>query len=121
MAAVSENVRDELAANVERGARLLDEHDPLWWLSIDPAALEMADCSRCIIGQLFGVDDNLTGSSTYFEATKVLFGHDVVSWATAEQEVAHGFDLACPYESVEGAWDLLRDLWVDAVKERAAS
>jgi len=48
-------------ANVERGAAFLDERDPNWPNKIDVGRLDLGDCERCILGQLYvDYDEALT-------------------------------------------------------------
>jgi len=41
-------------ARVIRGAHLLTQHNPSWGARIDGTMLNMADPTRCILGQLYG-------------------------------------------------------------------
>lgn len=41
---------------VTNGVRVLDEQVPGWWRVINLEELQMADCSVCMLGQLFGHD-----------------------------------------------------------------
>lgn len=43
-----------IAERVAAGAAFLDEREPGWVDRIDPRRLDIADCSRCVLGQLFG-------------------------------------------------------------------
>lgn len=55
-------------AKVKLAAKMLDEEVPGWHQMVDPATLEMMSCSACVLGQVFGwenekriraiVDDN---------------------------------------------------------------
>ena len=40
--------------NVTRAAKLLDKEVPGWYRLVQPEKLVMADCSSCVLGQLFG-------------------------------------------------------------------
>lgn len=51
---------EELAANANRGAELLDEVRPGWAIEIDLTTLDMASADYCVLGQLYGeYDDGL--------------------------------------------------------------
>lgn len=51
---------------VARGAALLDEKVPGWWRVIDLDALDMGNCTQCMLGQLFGHDiEKALGSTTF--------------------------------------------------------
>lgn len=38
----------------ELGARLLDDHRPGWATRVDLETLRMANCDRCVLGQVYG-------------------------------------------------------------------
>lgn len=42
-----------VAARVARGARWLDKNYPNWWKTIDLGTLNVASCTRCVLGQVF--------------------------------------------------------------------
>lgn len=41
------------ATRVARGAAWLDTHYPNWWKTIDLGTLNVASCTRCVLGQVF--------------------------------------------------------------------
>jgi len=43
-----------IARRVAKGAALLDEKRPGWDAAIDLAALDLGSCHLCVVGQLFG-------------------------------------------------------------------
>jgi hypothetical protein len=45
---------DTIAARVRRGAELLDAREPGWAEKVALDRLAMADCDRCVLGQVFG-------------------------------------------------------------------
>lgn len=47
---------DTPASLVAEGVKLLDERVPGWWRVINLEELHMADCTVCVLGQLFGHD-----------------------------------------------------------------
>jgi hypothetical protein len=44
---------DAAAVRVARGAAWLDKHYPNWWKTIDLGTLNVASCTRCVLGQVF--------------------------------------------------------------------
>lgn len=46
--------RQLLRKRVYLGAEWLDEKRPGWWQSIDLDRLDISDCDRCVLGQVFG-------------------------------------------------------------------
>ena len=94
----------EIADRVERGAALLDEHDPDWWCedadpAIDLVALDLLDAELCILGQrcpfevLDQYDPSGTPESRYGAYMRHLRGPDddddhLYVWA-----LDHGFHL----------------------------
>lgn len=43
-----------IVERVQNGATWLDENEPGWAQRIDPVALNIESCARCILGQLYG-------------------------------------------------------------------
>jgi hypothetical protein len=86
---------------VAAGAALLDQHEPGWAAQVDPARLDLASETACVLGQLYqwfgcGVDVLAAGAA------------DRHGWA-----VAHGFDLddARPADPTSGAYVPLTSCW----------
>ncbi len=50
-AAVAETTIEQ---RVEAGAAWLDQHRPDWWREVDTDTLDIDDCHRCPLGQLWG-------------------------------------------------------------------
>jgi hypothetical protein len=50
-------LRDTELSPVQLGAELLDHVSPGWEEEIDLDSLDLASCTRCILGQLFGIFD----------------------------------------------------------------
>lgn len=48
------DVREILAACVNRGAKFMDEHHPGWHTRVNPGILKIACPSHCVLGQMFG-------------------------------------------------------------------
>lgn len=88
---------------VVAGAEWLDETRPGWEQEIDLSSLFMADCSMCVLGQVFG---------NYFTGLNhVNSDEDDISWSNK-----HGFLLSDP--TMGSDWDMLRDTWIILIKER---
>lgn len=104
---------------VRDGARLLDEQRPGWWQRIDILKLEMNNCSKCILGQLFGhYDSGLTrlfGSPDEAEeASERGFDHD-------EEFGAFTTDGQSAYKDrVNNQYSQLARVWIDEVLKRAS-
>ena len=99
----------EARARVERGAAWLDAEAPGWESKVDVGRLVMNNCSRCIIGQVFG----------HFEEFLDRLSPDRVRrhWEAEE----FGFDVDDHYPSDHGyvSYDLLTEAWTDLLKRRA--
>lgn len=100
----------DLELAVTDGIDRLDAFYPEWPNEIDIDTLDMANGSRCIIGQLFG--DYLDGITT--------LGLDFFS----EDDITHGFNL--PHNEDGGVrlaseWRELTDLWIAEIREIRAS
>lgn len=48
---------------VERGAALLDAKEPGWRDRISPAELDIHSCSACVVGQVFGLNEEDQGTA----------------------------------------------------------
>jgi hypothetical protein len=46
-----------VAKVVARGAALLDDEIPGWAARVNLSVLDVSDCTRCVLGQLFAEDD----------------------------------------------------------------
>ena len=96
---VEVNVRYE----VLRGAAWLDQVRPGWDQEIDLTTLEMSNCARCIVGQLWGWADRLgTPKPAYY------YHED------------YGFDIPDEHLSIEGAYEKLAEEWRDLITSRRA-
>lgn len=101
----------EIRPEVEKGAALLDEVEPDWWMRIDPATLHMQSAQFCIVGQLYR--DDWYGLHKAMEAgTK--------PQALGDFDRQYGFNLPRrPHDPPLWEWNQLRDEWVAAAKLRA--
>lgn len=45
---------EPMAVRVRRGAKWLDEAEPGWARRVRVAELDMIECDRCVLGQLYG-------------------------------------------------------------------
>lgn len=64
-----------IEAHVADAACVLDEHKPGWYESVDLSILDMASCTNCILGQVFGGERDSIG-----EIPGWAFCHFFVSW-----------------------------------------
>ncbi len=44
----------EPITSVKQGAELLDRINPGWFLAINTEELDLGDCDKCVLGQLYG-------------------------------------------------------------------
>jgi hypothetical protein len=86
MPPTQENPMDAFTEAVQRGAALLDDLDPQWFEHIDLGRLDMGECARCILGQIYG--NYTTGLDR--------IGNDLdqPAWLgySRDLEVSHGFE-----------------------------
>ena len=99
----------EARARVERGAAWLDAQAPGWESKVDVGRLVMNNCSRCIIGQVFG----------HFEEFVNLHSEGRVRRGWEAEEF--GFDVDDQFPSAHGyvSYELLTEAWTDLLKRRA--
>lgn len=127
---LSEEYVQALHSNASHGARYLDQFKPGWFKQIDLDRLQLHDCTRCVLGQLYvdmidepipeahGYED--TYSDGYDAGLDILcppYGDDSQQ-AFAE---TNGFDLPGPFTldpERDDEWDILRRAWVEQIKER---
>lgn len=88
-------------ARIDRGTALLDVRVPGWRGAVDPSVLDLADCHRCVVGQVLGVPESREWTSDWEDALARL-GLD------PDQTSEYGFDTA-DYES----YDELTAAWVE--------
>lgn len=83
-----------------RGARLLDQELPRWAEIVDRTTLELDNCYRCVLGQLFGSFDKgydwLKVIRPVHQRAEQWFGFDV-DWAHTNDEDAY-------YDALDQAW-----------------
>lgn len=82
-----------IEAAINRGVEVLNRHSPHWFTLIDLARLDIAICTDCIVGQVFGSDDfggNLRklGVDTTYEASDYGFDVDDDEYNAEELEAA---------------------------------
>lgn len=85
--------------NVSRGISLLDQEVPGWRDKIDWDKLDMSNCFRCILGQLFG---EYAEGVDYLRVTGAIYGFDIKPYQTREEHVE--------------SFAILTELWRDATK-----
>lgn len=101
---------EEIKASVEKGAQLLDQKKPGWYLKIDIARLEMETCRRCVLGQLYGEYD-------------VGLAHLHLPYNDYDPGLQFGFSLLDPTDShiasiTDPRWNTLRSLWIEQITKR---
>lgn len=104
----------EIKEAAARGARLLDDIKPGWYKLIDLGQLDMGNCYRCILGQVYGDYDRAIGlwpeaaDLTTVLPIEMILPNDRIDFA-----VDHGFSLPSHYP-----WEGLADAWAAEVKHR---
>lgn len=85
----------EIEERVRRGAELMDEKMPGWFLRVDLDSLDMASPCRCVLGQLNG---------NFFDSAALLWNEAQGDAMTNSR--LHGFNLIAgsSCESLESAW-----------------
>ena len=83
------------AEAVANGAQWLDDMHPGWWREINLDALNLADCKRCVCGQL---------ARTWYANEEGQRGYRVI---LQEYDLVRGFDSCFPdwcYEDLDEEW-----------------
>lgn len=121
---------DLLRRRVRAGSEMLDAKSPGWWELINFSRLDIRDVSDCILGQIFGeyydacraLDLSLPYASMMgADRAPRLFGfnistmelYDLYRW-----ERGHGEEILTSAFNAEAT--ALKDLWMQAARERAA-
>lgn len=104
--------RDDLTAQVKRGARLLDKEKPKWFWLIDLPTLDMNAPNACVLGQTGSVEGN-----DYWDLGKELKvirgkGDDVFQW---DDSKAHAYGFSA---NSKKALSMLAELWAVEVAMR---
>lgn len=108
---------EDFQSRVNRGAALLDAEFPGWFERIDTDSLDIATCSRCVLGQVYG--DYLMG------VLKVLPSEDTDD-AYWNRVAEYGFTLRdddadindAPDSVVERkSWFVLRRAWLALIRK----
>jgi hypothetical protein len=104
---VRREVKERLVAQrVHRGALLLDSLAPDWAARVDVNEIRMADCSRCVLGQLFG--NYVVALIKFWNGT---------GRVAVDQASSHGF--AFEWGFLESAEDeALTDAWIAEIEQR---
>lgn len=118
MTELPDELFDDLQARVKAGAEFLDTHQPDWREKVDPSVLEMYECKRCVLGQLF---DELAMEENWGHGYSYGICRFLADTGWDEKDL--GFDLPdvyCwerPYRDWdESAWQTLNDLWVKEIQ-----
>ncbi len=99
-------VENSMKKAANKGASLLDKHDPQWFEKIDLDTLDMNNCRNCVVGQLYGY---------YVESCEML-------GFSLSDDYKYGFGLP---PSVTSSWKEYKDphyqIWRDIILERRLS
>jgi hypothetical protein len=82
--------KEELQVSVERGAALLDRELPSWRKKVDAVYLDLEDCERCVLGQIWNptrADHDSRKMHSYGQGMTYLFSE---SWDDHDGQ-SHGF------------------------------
>lgn len=89
---------------VRRGSEWLDENHPGWEDKIDLTTLDLKYCSRCILGQLYGLDEDP------FRYWDILRENQI-------EEDELGFSVHGDRDD-DGLWPALTEAWRDEITSR---
>lgn len=95
---------------VARGAALLDEKRPGWFMRVDTETLQIEDCEACVLGQL-GVDEFGYHIGRFSMMCERFFP------ATSDGPRTHGFGIDDAIDG-EGSFDALTEAWLEAIAAR---
>lgn len=101
-------LKENLEANAKRGAQLLDKDRPQWYAEIDTDILQMQDCDRCILGQLYN---------------HYLFGLNQTDIDANDDPWFYGFNIPTVVERNARHlrtiyYSILTEAWINEIKER---
>lgn len=97
---------DQIGQAVADGAAWLDGKTPGWRSRVDVETLDIIDCHRCVLGQIF--ERAARGGfypDGYTFVTRGLRAGEGEDWA-----IAHGFTLSRFADDED--WDALQDAWI---------
>lgn len=97
-----------LESNVSQGAKLLDKQNPQWYTKIDTDILQLQDCDRCILGQLYH---------------HYIYGLSRVDLDADDDPWFYGFNIPTVIERNARHlrtvyYDILKDAWIHEIEER---
>lgn len=98
-----QDTQARMQANVDRGAALLDKHNPDWRTKIDVNKLDVMCGDYCILGQLYGgYAKGLSNLALYDKPGRII--HEWADW--------YGFDILFDgYDDCGEIYTLLTKLW----------
>ena len=124
-------IRDSVKERVKKGAALLDQKVPGWEKKIKVEKLQMAHCSHCMLGQLFGHDvETALGSAMFGLPMKENYypvhgGVDNGAGYLRGLRILgrkDGADIGCNVASPGiDSFEELRCAWVEEIVERRAN
>ena len=104
----------DIPGRVARGAALLDEKRPGWEAEINLNALDIDDCTTCVIGQLYR-DHAGIYSGAYEIGADALLGPDGSALAD------HGFNAIRGLDPDDVEWGALTSEWKRVIQERRSA
>jgi hypothetical protein len=117
----------DLSERVAAGATLLDRERPGWWNEIDLDRLDLDDCRRCTLGQIYGASDEGYSGFGYGMGLRRLnltfLDDDDDSEPPPIAPALYGFTIDTrEYRGAAAAeadaWERLDDLWTHEVVAR---
>lgn len=107
----------ELAAH---GAELLDNSGPEdWACQIDLGELDLADCTACVLGQLYADEVDIAEEGYFNDGYDV--GRTRLNLSTIQEAAEYGFDLLPGYERPLGyelSYAALDEAWTEIIARR---
>ena len=105
---------------VALAAKMLDEYVPGWHNMIDLDTLEMGSCAHCVLGQVFGWENeqrikDIVEIDPYKDMYKEMPGYTIGSWFL-EQVAGRN-----AHHPTYGAFGAANCLWVSEIADRRAS
>ncbi len=90
---------------VDRGVKWLDKNYPDWLWRVNVNLLALSDCKRCVLGQLFGLENYDDFSRV---VVNIAYKADFLSQSFA---AAHGFDFDADKAYFTGQYEKLTKTW----------
>jgi hypothetical protein len=124
---VKREVEVETLSPVERGIRWLDKEHPGWHKKIDLRILDLNQCRKCVLGQLFGDFNRFTPPGSRCPFNTSAFTNEEWDYY-CEWIDCHGFDLSrefpradCSVAEINAEYASLTEQWEQEIRMRQES